>query len=237
MTIVWTGVSLFRLFGRRVKILLERRAERRKRTAQRKRQESLESGAQAYDGQTSTTVSDTGTWIMPLPPPIRNPDETYFLSMTLASVDILCTVPAASVILYFDVQDMQPWLGWDDTHSGYSNIDQFPSIIWRADKSGEVSIEINRWIPILCALLSFALFGLDKASRRMYSRRINWLMRTLGFRNETSGIEASTSTINSTLVFPAVAPELKVDVTFYIGNSAHPQSRALPPGQVLGRTP
>jgi hypothetical protein len=197
IVICWTGVSLFRLFGRRVKIHLERRAEQRKRTAQRKRQESLETGAQACDSQTSTTVSDTGTWIMPLPPPIRNPDETYFLSMTLSLVDILCTVPASSVILYLDVQGMQPWLGWDDTHSNYSNIDQFPSILWRADKSGEVLTEINRWIPILCALLSFALFGFDKASRRMYSRGVNWMIRALGFRNETYGIDAST-TINST---------------------------------------
>jgi pheromone a factor receptor len=88
--------------------------------------------------------------------------------MALAAVDILCTVPISSYFVYINTLSMQPWISWEDTHYNFSNIDQFPSIIWRAIPAQEIGMELARWIPVLGAMLFFAFFGFTQEAKSHY---------------------------------------------------------------------
>jgi len=90
--------------------------------------------------------------------------------MGLAGIEVLCTVPLASFVIYLNltVNSVQAYVSWDYAHADFSFVDQIPSVVWKADQMGVVSIELSRWFTILCAVVFFAFFGFADEARRNY---------------------------------------------------------------------
>jgi len=106
----------------------------------------------------------------------------YFRLMALATVDILFTIPFFAFIIYANLKlrTVAPWISWDDTHSGFSRIDQIPSHLWRNDPLGQASLEFSRWVVVVCGLVFFAFFGFADEALRNYRKAYTCLTSRLG---------------------------------------------------------
>jgi hypothetical protein len=109
------------------------------------------------------------------------PTKNHARIFILSCIDILLTVPLGIFFMRNNAQNVNPWLGWDDTHAKFSNIDQFPSIIWRSIPALELGLECTRWSPVLCAVVWFLFFGLDGQAREHYLLALGWVGDKTGF--------------------------------------------------------
>ncbi|KAF5366670.1 hypothetical protein D9757_012753 [Collybiopsis confluens] len=112
-----------------------------------------------------------------------NPSR-YLRLMLLALMDIMCTIPLGTYIVYINVHgySLRPWISWEDTHFDYGQVDLIPSVIWRSSHASTVALQINRWTPIVCAFIFFALFGFAEEARKNYRRAFWFVVKPFGFR-------------------------------------------------------
>ncbi len=98
--------------------------------------------------------------------------QRYLRLMALATMEILCTIPIATYGTYLNLTlyEVQPWISWSDTHFNYSHVNLYPSILWRMDRIGTVSLELSRSLPVFCALIFFCFFGFADEARRNYRK-------------------------------------------------------------------
>ncbi|KAG1750486.1 pheromone A receptor-domain-containing protein [Suillus paluster] len=94
----------------------------------------------------------------------------YFRLMGLAGIEVLCTLPLGAYTIYLNVtaQQINPWVSWANTHYDFSRVDQYPSVIWRMSAPTVLSIELSRWLVVVCALVFFAFFGFADEARKNY---------------------------------------------------------------------
>lgn len=94
----------------------------------------------------------------------------YFRLMGLAGIEMLCTIPLGIYVIYLNTtaQEVYPWVSWADTHSNFSRIEQVPSIFWRMSNPTVLSIELSRWLLVVCAFVFFAFFGFADEARKNY---------------------------------------------------------------------
>ncbi|TDL26972.1 STE3-like pheromone receptor [Rickenella mellea] len=104
--------------------------------------------------------------------------EYYLRLVGLALCSIIFTLPLSLFMIVMNSRNIRPYIGWQNTHYSYSTVDQFPSIMWRANRNEAVSVEFSRWMNILCALVFFAIFDLSSEGLRMY-RRVFWFVAGL----------------------------------------------------------
>ena len=98
-----------------------------------------------------------------------NFDSNRYRNLILFSTcDLLGGVPITSLYLYFAIAELSPFPGLKEEHSDFSDIDQLPAAVWRADTLGELSYELNRWIIVWGAFIFFAIFGFTEESRNNY---------------------------------------------------------------------
>src|ERR1700733_7561312 len=85
----------------------------------------------------------------------------YLRLMVLASMEMTCTIPISIYIAYISNKGvpLEPYISWSNVHFGFSYVGQIPAVEWMNDSGSRTSIEITRSLPIVCALLFFALFG------------------------------------------------------------------------------
>ncbi|KAJ4486647.1 pheromone receptor [Lentinula edodes] len=116
----------------------------------------------------------------------------YFRLMCLAATEILCTIPLSCWSIYLNVtsQPIQPWKGWDDTHSDFSRVGQYPSVIWHLNKGTAISLETSRWFVIFCSMVFFAYFGFADEARKNYRAAIDSVAKRVGL--STGGSFGST---------------------------------------------
>jgi pheromone a factor receptor len=120
----------------------------------------------------------------------------YLRLMCLASVDLVCTVPFAVYFIYSDLHlqpGLSPYKGWADTHAHFSRVNQIPAIIWRYDARNATSLELSRWLIIVCAFVFFMFFGFADEARKHYRSGYQTVAKTIGLstRSTTSGMATS----------------------------------------------
>nr|AWT57999.1 Pheromone receptor [Lentinula edodes] len=100
-----------------------------------------------------------------------NPSR-YLRLMLLALMDIMCTIPLGIYIIYVDLKGLPlvPWVSWDDTHFDFGRVVLVPAVIWRSNPENVVAIQLNRWVPVVCAFVFFALFGFAEEAMKNYKR-------------------------------------------------------------------
>ncbi|KIK58801.1 hypothetical protein GYMLUDRAFT_170654 [Collybiopsis luxurians FD-317 M1] len=120
----------------------------------------------------------------------------YFRLMFLAATEICCTMPLSCWSIYLNVtsQPIQPWKGWDDTHSNFSHVGQYPSVIWHIDQGTAISLETSRWFVIFCAIVFFAYFGFADEARKNYRAAIGSVAKRVGLSTGSFGSTLWSST-------------------------------------------
>lgn len=95
----------------------------------------------------------------------------YFRLMALATTDMLFTIPFGIYELYSNAAsgEIQPWLGWANTHFGFSRVDQYPALVWMYQPSIAVPLQLSRWIIPACAFIFFTFFGFAEEARKRYA--------------------------------------------------------------------
>ncbi|EIN05670.1 STE3-domain-containing protein [Punctularia strigosozonata HHB-11173 SS5] len=143
----------------------------------------------------------------------------YFRLMALAGVELVCTVPLASYIIYLDVTvlPVNPWISWADTHSNFNRYDQYPSVIWRADPRNQALHELTRWSVVICALVFFAFFGFADEAQKQYRSLASSVGNRLGVSATfsklsflTSKSSGTTSTTNGSVLPVFITQERSV---------------------------
>jgi pheromone a factor receptor len=119
----------------------------------------------------------------------------YLRLIALASCDILCTVPIGIYALSLNLSNnaMHPWISWQDTHSGYSRVDQIPSILWRSIPLQQSSFEMSRWLCVVCALVFFAFFGFADEAKKNYRSAASSVAKLVGISTSASSSTAISS--------------------------------------------
>ena len=98
-----------------------------------------------------------------------NLSSSYYLRlMCFGGLEILGTVPVASYYLFLAISTgVEPWPGWREAHSHFSNVFFIPRSIWE-NSSSKASYELGRWISVICAFNFFAFFGFAEEARKNY---------------------------------------------------------------------
>jgi len=92
----------------------------------------------------------------------------YLRLMCFGGLEILGTVPVASYYLFCAISNgVEPWPGWRETHSHFSNVFFIPRSIWENSPS-KAAYELGRWICVICAFNFFAFFGFAEEARTNY---------------------------------------------------------------------
>ncbi|KAH9911222.1 pheromone A receptor-domain-containing protein [Fomitopsis serialis] len=93
----------------------------------------------------------------------------YFRLMALSITELLFTVPFGIYEIYSNAGgNVQPWLGWANTHYNYSRVGQYPAILWMSEPSTAIPVQLTRWIVPICAFVFFGFFGFAEEARRRY---------------------------------------------------------------------
>jgi len=106
----------------------------------------------------------------------------YFRLMCLAGIELICGIPLSSFSLYLNASGgINRWVSWSNTHSGFSRVDQVPSIIWKSQPEVMASLELSRWLVVLCAFIFFAFFGFADEARKHYRSAFYVVAKKLGY--------------------------------------------------------
>jgi len=129
----------------------------------------------------------------------------YFRLMALASVELMLGIPwgvYSSLYLNLrgsggDESPVQGWGNWDNVHSHFGYVGQFPAFEWKQTHVDVVTLELSRWSVIVCAFLFFTFFGFAQEARKNYRLAFNSVAKrvgytTLGFQSGVSSSFAGT---------------------------------------------
>jgi pheromone a factor receptor len=130
----------------------------------------------------------------------------YFRLVALAAVDLLFTVPFTAFTIYANLKfgNVAPWISWDDTHSGFSRIDQIPARFWRSDPVAQTALEFSRWSVVACAFAFFMFFGLADEAFKNYRKVYSCLASRLGTKVASSSVGVQGSFGSQNLPFQSI---------------------------------
>ena len=106
----------------------------------------------------------------------------YLRLMALSSIEILGTIPIGTYIIVDNAkQGVGRWGSWASVHNHYSEVDQFPAIIWKNNQQMAVNLEMFRWLLVACAFNFFAFFGFAEEALQHYRRVYTLLSSRIGY--------------------------------------------------------
>jgi pheromone a factor receptor len=142
--------------------------------------------------------------------------SNYWRLIAIASVDFFFVIPLSSwnIALGVLVGGVRPWISWDDTHWGYSRVDQYPKVSMVPLQI--LSLELDRWSIVFTAFTFFGFFGFAEEARKNYRLLASTLAKPLGYTLFTEGKATSGPVINTSLhfashAFPTQQTESKSD--------------------------
>jgi pheromone a factor receptor len=99
----------------------------------------------------------------------RLTNHRYVRLMCLAGFGSFATVTLGTLTLIRNInRGIIPWNGWADTHADFSRVDEVPAIFWRSSPEVEASMELSRWLNVICAFTFFGFFGFAEEARKNY---------------------------------------------------------------------
>jgi len=95
-------------------------------------------------------------------------NSRYIRLMLLGAAVAICSIALQSYVLYVAFSEgMAPWTSFKDLHANISIVPQLSAEVWRSESDG-ASIEVSRWLWVICALLFFAFFGFSDEAIKHY---------------------------------------------------------------------
>ncbi|KAF5321186.1 hypothetical protein D9619_001396 [Psilocybe cf. subviscida] len=106
----------------------------------------------------------------------------FFRLMALAGVEAACCIPLSitTIVLNATRAPIYPWISWQDTHFGFSRVDQIPAVQWRSDPNANTGLEMTRWLVVVCGLVFFAFFGFADEAQKHYRLAFNSVAKRVG---------------------------------------------------------
>ena len=126
----------------------------------------------------------------------------YFRLVLLAVLAVLCIVPLGIYSIY--VRNKGVGLASEVTHFNFSHVNLISTLTWRNDPYFLVSVELTRWLPVVCAFLFFVLFGFASEARKQYSRIFGGIMKRFGIRPFAASAKGSTKILIPGYIFYVV---------------------------------
>lgn len=119
----------------------------------------------------------------------------YLRLQGMAIADLLVSVPISLFSLIFNAayNPMNPWISWADTHADFFRVQQWPSLWWRQSNVLGVTIELNRWMPIVAAIVYFGFFGFAQEARKNYRSALDSVGRVTGIEKLLPTFKSSSS--------------------------------------------
>ncbi|TDL19564.1 STE3-domain-containing protein [Rickenella mellea] len=114
--------------------------------------------------------------------------QRYTRLMILASTEVAFTIPFSAWVLYRNIENIQPYISWNDTHSYFGVISTFPSIIWRNDRYARIYCEFGRWSFVMCAIVFIGFFTFAEESRRKYYNLFDAVAKRFGWSLPTEAV-------------------------------------------------
>ena len=130
----------------------------------------------------------------------------YFRLMALAGIDVLACVPLniMSIIVNCTRAEVFAWVSWEDTHYGFSRIDQFPADVWRSDSTANVALEVTRWLVVIAGLTFFAFFGFADEAQKNYKLMFSSVAKRVGYTSTgTVSTKIGSVSASTGYVFPS----------------------------------
>ncbi|TDL18859.1 STE3-domain-containing protein [Rickenella mellea] len=109
--------------------------------------------------------------------------QRYVRLMLLSTTDVAFTIGFSTWVIYSDAKFVNPYISWADTHSYFSVIHTFPSIIWRNEHDTSVAVEFSRWNIVMCAIVFIAFFSFAEETRGNYKIAFGTLAKRTGLSN------------------------------------------------------
>jgi len=108
--------------------------------------------------------------------------------MCLASVEVLFTVPVTIYGISVQAREpLNPWISWENVHSFFSRVDQFPALEWRDNGTVEFLMEGDRWSVVFCAFLFFSFFGFADEAKKNYRYVFQSVAKRVGLSTGSFG--------------------------------------------------
>ncbi|KAF8437133.1 pheromone A receptor-domain-containing protein [Boletus edulis BED1] len=144
----------------------------------------------------------------------------YRRLMTLCSVDIIFTVPLSIYVIILNAYDdpVGPYASWASVHTNVSHIAQYPAVLWQSTGDTAISVQLTRWLYILCAFLIFAFFGWAEEARDFYRQAFWSICHRLGYQRVSksrSPADIPVYDINQQMRFKHLSMPLQVRVRRY----------------------
>uniref|UniRef100_A0A8H7Y347 Pheromone receptor n=2 Tax=Psilocybe cubensis TaxID=181762 RepID=A0A8H7Y347_PSICU len=123
----------------------------------------------------------------------------FFRLMALAGIEVICCIPLSITTMVLNATRgvVNPWISWEDTHWGFSRVDQIPAVLWRSTADSNVSVEMSRWLLIVCGLVFFAFFGFADEAQRHYKLAMNSVAKRVGYTTFTGSTKIGTRNTSS----------------------------------------
>jgi pheromone a factor receptor len=80
---------------------------------------------------------------------------------------------------------INPWKSWANTHVRFSRVDQIPAMIWRTRPVTASSLELTRWLAVVCAIIFFAFFGFADEAKKNYRSAFQTVAKSVGISTGT----------------------------------------------------
>ncbi|KAI0255229.1 pheromone A receptor-domain-containing protein [Lactifluus subvellereus] len=147
----------------------------------------------------------------------------YIRLIALSSTQVFFALPISLYVTCFTglVSGFRPWISWADTHSNYSHIDQYPSLIWRSRPDVQVALELSRWLIVVSAFLFFAFFGFAEEALKHY--RLAYTSASSLLRPRGLGI--SRASRNSAYSLTSFVPRSRKPSAAFVGSPLTSHSR------------
>ncbi|KDR75399.1 hypothetical protein GALMADRAFT_69383 [Galerina marginata CBS 339.88] len=113
----------------------------------------------------------------------------FFRLMALAGIEAMCCVPLSitTIVLNATRGTVRPWISWEDTHFGFSRVDQIPAAVWRANPNANTGLELTRWLVVGCGLVFFVFFGFADEARKHYKLAFDSVAKRVGYTYTGTG--------------------------------------------------
>lgn len=118
----------------------------------------------------------------------------YFRLMALANVEILCTVPLSIYNIQVTATvpgGVRPWGSWDIVHTTYSVPGLYPAAVYDQAPGITSSLELSRWLVVVCAFIFFGFFGFAEEAKKNYRLAFDSVAKKAGHTGLFSSTQSS----------------------------------------------
>lgn len=97
----------------------------------------------------------------------------YFRLMALAATELLFSLPFSLYIFinnFKNLNDLNPWISWADTHQNFGKINFIPWIFIESSADRGIGFAVNRWALPAGGILFFMYFGIAGEASAEYRK-------------------------------------------------------------------